>query len=137
MSDTTTLDKPATMPVAVSLAAEPHFVKGRRDFFRYRDLGVTAATSGKMRAQVTTAITAMTRATGWHYHVCDMQFVYVLGGWVDLEFEGKGKIRLKAGDSVMIPGGAKHQETETSADFEILEVSLPAEMGTVACPPPA
>ena len=59
---------------------------GRRHFFRYRDLAVTEATGGKMRAQVTSAKSAMDRATGWHYHTCDMQFVYILKGWVDLEF---------------------------------------------------
>jgi hypothetical protein len=30
-------------------------VAGRRSFFKYRDLGVTAASSGKIRAQVTIA----------------------------------------------------------------------------------
>jgi uncharacterized protein YjlB len=61
----------------------------------------------------------------------------MLRGWVDLEFEGGKKVRLEAGDSVMIPGGAPHQEIRTSDDFEILEVSVPAEMGTVNCDPPA
>ena len=47
----------------------------------------------------------MDRATGWHYHTCDMQFVYILRGWVDLEFAGGRKARFGVGDSVMIPGG--------------------------------
>jgi hypothetical protein len=29
----------------------------------------------------------MTQPTGWHYHVCEGQLEYMLGGWVDLEFE--------------------------------------------------
>ena len=45
--------------------------------------------------------------------------------------------RLGAGDSVMIPGGLPHQEIATSDDLELLELSVPAEMGTVACDPPA
>ena len=36
----------------------------------------------------------------------------------------------------MIPGGMKHNETATSDTMELLEISLPAEMGTVACDPP-
>ena len=108
---------------------------GRRHFFQYRDLGVTEATGGKMRAQVTSAKSAMDRETGWHYHTCDMQFVYVLKGWVDLEFAAGKKMRFGAGDSVMIPGGLPHQETATSDDLEIVEVSVPAEMGTEACDP--
>ena len=109
----------------------------RRAFFKYRELGVTEATQGRMRAQVTSTTAPMDRATGWHYHTCEMQFVYVLAGWIDLEFERGKPVRFQAGDTVMIPGGAPHQENCTSDDFEILEVSVPAEMGTVNCDPPA
>src|SRR5438046_890199 len=50
-------------------------VAGGRSFFKYRDLGVTAASSGKIRAQVTIGAEGMTQPTGWHYHVCEGQFV--------------------------------------------------------------
>ncbi len=75
------------MKLALAFKNDPHYVAGRRDFFKYRDLGVTAATGGQMRAQVTSAEKGLSRPTGWHYHVCDMQLVYVLNGWIDLEFE--------------------------------------------------
>lgn len=136
MSESTTLKPSAqTMKLAISSAKGAQYVPGRRHFFRYRDLGVTAATGGKMRAQVTSAKSAMDRETGWHYHTCDMQFVYVLKGWVDLEFPGGEKARFGAGDSVFIPGGLPHQETATSEDLELIEVSVPAEMGTEPCDP--
>lgn len=112
-------------------------VPGRREFFRYRDLLVAQATGGRMRAQVMSSSQGMSRPTGWHYHVCEAQFVYGLKGWVDLEFEDGSKVRLKAGESLLIPGGMKHNETATSAEFELLEVVLPADMGTVPCEPPA
>ncbi len=35
-----------------------------------------------------------------------------------------------------IPGGLRHNELATSATLEILEVSVPADMGTVPCDPP-
>jgi uncharacterized protein YjlB len=44
---------------------------------------------------------------------------------------------VKAGDSIFIPGGLRHNETATSDDFQILEVSVPADMGTQPCDPPA
>jgi mannose-6-phosphate isomerase-like protein (cupin superfamily) len=113
------------------------FVPGRREFFKYRDLGVTDATNGEMRAQVMSAITGMTEPTGWHYHVCESQFVYALKGWVDLEFETGETVHLQAGESLFIPGGMRHNETATSNDLEILEICVPAEMGTVPCDPPA
>jgi hypothetical protein len=76
MSDASTLTRSAEgMKLAISSAEDARYVPGRRHFFRYRDLGVTEATGGKMRAQVTSAKSAMNRATGWHYHTCDMQFV--------------------------------------------------------------
>jgi len=109
------------------------FVEGRRTFLKYQDLGVTAASSGRMRAQVMSATAGMTKPTGWHYHVCDGQFVYVLKGWVDLEFEDGQKVRVQGGESLFIPGGLRHNETATSDTLEILEVSVPADMGTVAC----
>ena len=136
MSRVNTLTRPAEgMKLAISSVKDAHYVPGRRQFFQYRDLGVTEATRGKMRAQVTSAKSAMDRETGWHYHTCDMQFVYILRGWVDLEFAGGQKARFGVGDSVMIPGGLPHQETATSEDLELIEVSVPAEMGTEACDP--
>ena len=111
-------------------------VEGRRTFFKYRDLGVTEASAGKLRAQVMQTVATMKEPTGWHYHICDGQFVYMLKGWVDLEFETGEKIRVHEGESLFVPGGLKHNETALSDDSEILELSVPADMGTVACDPP-
>ena len=117
-------------------SANAPFVEGRRTFLKYQDLGVTAASSGRMRAQVMSATAGMTKPTGWHYHVCEGQFVYALKGWVDLEFEDGQSIRLQAGESLYIPGGLRHNEIATSDTLEILEVSVPADMGTVPCESP-
>ena len=122
--------------LAVSKGNGAQVVPGRREFFQYRDLGVTSATNGKMRAQLTSARAGMNRPTGWHYHVCEAQFVYMVKGWMELEFAGKGVVRLEPGDSVLIPGGHVHQENCASDDFELIEVSIPAEMDTVACATP-
>ena len=145
MSGAATLEKPAAtqsqqsaqMKVAVTSAKAPDYVEGRRNFFKYRDLGVTRASDGWMRAQIMQAVTGMTQPTGWHYHVCEGQFVYALKGFVELEFEDGTQCRLEAGDSCFIPGGMKHNELRTSDDVEILEVCLPANMGTVPCEAPA
>jgi mannose-6-phosphate isomerase-like protein (cupin superfamily) len=134
-AEKSTLVNPGTKLAYTTPGTAPQ-VPGRRKFFTYTDLGVTAASQGRMRAQLTTAITGMTQPTGWHYHLCDSQFVYALRGWVDLEFEDGTKVRVKAGDSIFIPGGLRHNETATSDDFQILEVSVPADMGTQPCDPP-
>jgi quercetin dioxygenase-like cupin family protein len=141
MNDAATVaEKPAALipagKLAYANAETAPLVAGRRAFFMYRDLGVTTASSGRMRAQVMSATEGMSKPTGWHYHVCDGQFVYALQGWVDLEFEDGQTIRLQAGESLYIPGGLRHNEIATSDTLEILEVSVPADMGTVPCDAP-
>jgi quercetin dioxygenase-like cupin family protein len=111
------------------------FVPGRRSFFKYRDLGLTDATEGMARAQVTCATDVMEQ-TGWHYHICDVHFIYALRGWIELQFEDGRVIRVGTGESLFIPPGLKHNETAISSDLELFEMSVPAKMGTVACDPP-
>jgi mannose-6-phosphate isomerase-like protein (cupin superfamily) len=129
---------PASLPdeVVISSGKAPTYVQGRRSFFKYRDLGVTAGSHGRVRAQITSAEAGMSKPTGWHVHHCEGQFVYILKGWVDLEFSDR-KVRVEAGDSIYIPGETPHNETATSDSLEILEVSVPADMGTTPCEAPA
>jgi quercetin dioxygenase-like cupin family protein len=133
----TTLPPSKAMKLAYAKGASAPLVHGRRSFMEYRDLGVTSASDGRMRAQLGSVKTGMTEPTGWHYHVCEGQFVYTLKGWVTLEFEDGTVLDCKAGDSVFIPGGMRHNEIRTSDDFQYLEISVPAAMGTVPCEPPA
>ncbi|MEJ6685406.1 MAG: cupin domain-containing protein [SAR86 cluster bacterium] len=106
-------------------------IPGRRSFLEYRDLGVTEGSNGALRAQIMKTKQGLSEPTGWHYHVCEGQFIYVLKGWVDLEFETGDQKRITQGDSMYIPGGMRHSETATSQELEILELSLPSDMGTV------
>ncbi len=112
------------------------YVPGRRDFFKYRDLGVKVATNGRMRANKMTSIDHMTKPTGWHYHLCEMQFVYWLKGESVLEFEDGTVGTFREGDSLLIPGGMRHNEIFISKDHEALEVSVPGDIGTVECERP-
>jgi quercetin dioxygenase-like cupin family protein len=89
-----------------------------------------------MGAQVSLSKESMSKPTGWHYHICTGQFVYMLRGWSKVQFED-GSVRVvEAGDSVFIPGGVRHNEIATSDVFECLEVSVPSDMGTVECEAP-
>ncbi len=130
-------DNEPQQSIAHARAAEPKLVKGRRDFFQYRDLEVAEASAGLLRAQVMSSSQGLSRPTGWHFHECDGQFIYVLKGWVDLEFEDGRTLRVEQGDSLFIPGYMKHNEIRTAAELEILEVSTPGVLGTTACEPPA
>ena len=115
----------------------PKDILVRREFFKYIDLGVAGASQGRMRAQKTSATAGLSEPTGWHYHKCEGQFVYMLEGWLELQFADGETVHLEEGDSVYIPGFAPHNEIRTSDTFELLEFSVPADMGTEACDPPA
>jgi len=138
-----THEKPAVngkdlgMRVQKSFMSETLLKPGRRPFFKYRDLGLEAATNGRMRAYHNSAIAGMTQPTGWHYHDCEMQFVYVLKGSLAIEFEDGTVATFSAGDSFFVPGGVKHNEIYASEDKEALEVSVPGKIGTVNCERPA
>ena len=135
-SETIGSHKTSSQTVAHARIAEPKLVKGRRDFFSYRDLGVAEGSAGTMRAQVMKSSKGMSQPTGWHYHECDGQFIYILKGWVDLQFEDGRTIRVGEGDSLFIPGYMRHNEIRTSEEMEVLEVSTPGVLGTRACDPP-
>lgn len=113
------------------------FSPGRRPFFKYRDLGVEGASSGRMRAYQSTSIAGMLEPTGWHYHTCEMQFVYVLKGTIVIEFEDATVATFRAGDAFFIPGGTRHNEIYVSEDKEALEVSVPGKIDTVNVERPA
>ena len=120
----------------VSRKSTPEYITGRRAFFKYREMGVSGASGGKFRVQVMSTEKGLSEPTGWHYHVCEGQFVFMLSGWVDLVFENGDEIRVGEGDSVYIPGGLRHNETATSDTFELIEVSVPADLRTEPCDPP-
>ena len=138
-----TIEKPVEsgtqhgMKLLKSFVSTTPYRPGRRAFFRYRDLGLEDATGGRMRAYHNTSIAGMTEPTGWHYHICEMQFVYVLKGRLTIEFEDGTVGTFAAGDSFFIPGGVRHNETYVSEDKETLEVSVPGRIETVNVERPA
>ncbi len=110
------------------------FIQGRREWLKFRDLGAEAATDGRLRANLVFGSDGMTQPTPWHYHTCESQFVYLLDGWVEVEFEGgRRPARLEPGHAMLIPGGTPHREVNTAVGFHMLEMSLPGDMGTVPC----
>ena len=67
-----------------------------------------------------------------HLHDTQFQFVYVLKGWIEFEYEGQGVVRLEAGSSVYQPPMIRHRELGHSADVELLEIVMPGDFGTSA-----
>ncbi|BEI79532.1 hypothetical protein CcaverHIS002_0100610 [Cutaneotrichosporon cavernicola] len=132
---TSSTPSPHAADLTISHASDATFTRGLRSFFEYRDLGVSAATQGGAVAHVIRAVPG-THATGVaHRHDASFQFVYVLKGWVEFEYESPVagetvRTRLEAGSSVYQPPGIRHREVAHSEDVEMLEVCTPGVFGT-------
>jgi len=122
----------AKMSFSASHAKDAVFEeRGLRSCFEYRDLGISAATGGKVLAHVIRAKAAAHGGFGWHKHNLDFQMYYVLKGWVKFRYEGVGEVVAEAGSCVHQPPGIRHAELDHSDDLELIEITLPAEFETV------
>src|SRR5688500_20382367 len=111
--------------------------RGLRAYFEYRDLGIKRATRGKVIAHVIRARPGKAPHGEWHAHECNVQFVYVLRGWVLFEYEGVGRVMMKAGSCFYQPPNIRHREIRHSKDIEMLEIVAPAQFKTYSWEKPA
>ena len=111
--------------------------RGLRAYFEYRDLGIKRATRGKVVAHVIRARPGKAPHGQWHRHDCNVQFVYVLKGTAVFEYEGVGKVKMKAGSCFYQPPGIRHRELSHSKDLELIEIVAPANFKTVSLEKPA
>ena len=121
-----------TQGFAVAHARDARFERGLRSFFEYRDLGIKAATGGKVVAHVIRATAGTDFSSQPHLHHTTFQLVYVLKGWIEFEYEGQGRVRLEAGSCVHQPPGIRHRELGHSEDVELLEIVMPGDFTTEA-----
>jgi quercetin dioxygenase-like cupin family protein len=73
--------------------------------------------------------------TGWHYHNCDLQLAFIVRGDVDIAYADKQWRRCRAGEVLVIPGGAPHNAGRLSEDYGLIELTLPGAFGTTECAP--
>jgi quercetin dioxygenase-like cupin family protein len=104
--------------------------RGLRSYFEYRDLGIKRATGGKVVAHVIRARKGKAPHGEWHAHDCRVQFVYVLKGWVLFEYEGVGRVMMKAGSCFYQPPNIRHREIRHSRNVEMMEIVSPAKFRT-------
>lgn len=68
-----------------------------------------------------------------HFHRIALQLLYVRRGWVRVVYQDQGELfEMREGDLVLQPPGLRHQVLESSAEFEIVEISAPAVHATYA-----
>lgn len=116
---------------SVSRATDGGFQqRGLRAYFEYRDLGIVKASQGRVVAHVIRARPEKAPHGAWHSHACNLQFVYVLKGWLRFEYEGVGEFLMKKGDCFVQPPSIVHREIAHSKDMELIEIVAPADFGT-------
>jgi quercetin dioxygenase-like cupin family protein len=109
---------------------DARYERGLRSFYEYRDLGIKAATDGRVAAHVIRATAGGEFSSQPHQHKTAFQLVYILKGWIEFEYEGQGRVRLEAGSCVYQPPEIRHREVGHSEDIEMLEIVLPGDFKT-------
>jgi quercetin dioxygenase-like cupin family protein len=106
--------------------------KGLRGFLEYRDLGVAQVTDGRFGATIARAFAPQQdgEAAPLHVHTLGFHLIFVLKGWLKTEFEGIGEVTLQEGDCISYEGEVIQAHREYSADYEVLQVTMPAEFPT-------
>lgn len=130
----------ALSALALADAGHASFAReGLRADVEYRDLGLAAATDGRVGAKHIRAIGPLPAPTGWHWHDMTAHFVYVLRGSLTFRFAGMdGDVVVRAGSGLSQPAGVAHNVVARSDDLEVLEINVPASYGTfeLDAPPP-
>lgn len=106
--------------------AEGRWSEGRVPGFQSRRGGVAEATNGLAEVSVTRINGESPRFV---HEDCELSFHFVLRGSFTLQRRGQS-LSLEAGDSFTVPMGEAVAFCDASADFEFLELVLPAEFST-------
>jgi mannose-6-phosphate isomerase-like protein (cupin superfamily) len=131
---------PGPLPLAEALSrlhlaapSDAAFTRdGPRADVEYRDLGLAAATGGRIGAKHIRAIAPFPKETGWHWHDMTGHFVFVLKGWITFRFAGVDEpLTVRPGGCLSQPAGVAHNVVGRSDDLELIEINLPAEFGTM------
>jgi uncharacterized protein YjlB len=115
-----------------NVAGDASWVPGLREIFEYRDLGIKDGTKGDYIAHIVRANgkEQADQVNHWHVHDCTFQFVYVLEGWAEFEYEGQGVRKIQKGDCILQTPSIAHREIDCSKDFAVLEIVAPADFKT-------
>ena len=123
-----------TSKFIVNRAKDNPFVSGGLRVYReYRDLGIDEATNGAIKAHIIRTTKPCPKGgSGAHCHDLEFQMVFVLAGRSRVWFEGEGEVEFDKGDCWIQPPSIRHNVLYYSDDYEVLEITLPAQYDTVA-----
>jgi hypothetical protein len=109
---------------------------GPRSYFLYRDLGTREPTADRIHFHVVRAMDAGP-GTGWHFHTMAQWFL-ILGGSSVISVEDRAGQPLNYLDAMCVGRGEmmRHNVTDFSADYAVLEMCIPAVYETIAVDQP-
>jgi quercetin dioxygenase-like cupin family protein len=122
-------EQPLSLDANVVFARDAGWESGLRPYLRYRDLGLAQASGGRLGAQRIRAREKL--SSDWHHHTLDFQFFYVIAGSISIETVRERR-ELGPGDSAWHPSGMWHREAVLSEDYEVIELTGPAVVETIA-----
>ena len=126
------------------LAKPEDFMHLREDSFQsvpnapgiaLRDTEIEKLTGGAIGVRIIKAVPGAHYSSPWHYHEWGYQIGYITKGWAIFEFEGIGRVKVEAGTLLLQPSNNRHRELETSDDWEAIEITWPAKVGTTVLLP--
>lgn len=110
--------------------------QGPRQFFSYRDLGLSIPTAGRIHIQLVRPVMRPPGGTGYHYHTMG-QFAVGIAGWADLYLGHEArKSQILPGTALSVPPGYIHDASDFSLDYLVLEACFPAIYDTISVPTP-
>lgn len=128
-------DKPVTLPpvqsslVVENVSNDEGWGEGRAGM-QYRDL-IPDRFGGRFIASHIRIVNGGPVADYVHHHHIHFQMIFCVRGWVRVVYEDQGEpMLMEAGDCFLQPPHIRHRVLESSDNFEVIEVSCPAEHET-------
>jgi quercetin dioxygenase-like cupin family protein len=113
--------------IVVQQERDAEYKAGLGDHVLYRDFGMKELSGGRMVARAIKVLPGKHPHGEWRTHGPHFQFVYVADGWVELEYDDIGAVRLEKGSMAYQPPLIGRAEVAHSDDVVIVEVATPGE----------
>jgi mannose-6-phosphate isomerase-like protein (cupin superfamily) len=145
MSETLLATKPAVRAVVRKAAAcietpevdaEQGHRAGHQSFVNYRLQEITGEKARGVGGVPGIVADRPEFARPWHYHECDFQLSIVLEGSAEIGFSDETFFRVGKGEVALIPGHVMHDVRQTSADYNVIELTFPGSFTTIIAPAP-
>ena len=110
--------------IVVQQERDSPYEPGPTDEFLSRDFGLERLSGGRILAHAIKTSPRTDSHGRWHTHDRRFRLLYVADGWVKLEYEDIGNVRLEKGSMAYQPPMTRRAELAHSTDVVIVEVVM-------------